>query len=174
MHKSSSESLPLNHLSRDSTRADQTFTDKSAMLLSEQMIADRLSAALASGNLDTLEQARQSFLDHHPAENLAPPLPSPLTTSGESEAERLSEEAEAPKAAERDLELRRAEVQAARQKAEERAQRQAAEAERQRIEAEAERRQLEDEQRLAELQAIRKAAEAEAKTRARREQELAT
>src|SRR5439155_8201433 len=174
MDKSSSESLPLDHPIHDFTRTDKTFTDESANLLTERMIADRLSAALASGNLDTLEQARQSSLDHHPAENRAPSLPSPVRTSGESEAERFRQEAEALKAAERELDLRRAEVQAARKRAEERAQLQAAEAERQRIEAEAERRQLEDEHRLAELQAIRKGAEAEAKTRARKEQELAT
>ena len=133
MDKSSSESLPLDHPIHDFTRTDKTFTDESANLLTERMIADRLSAALASGNLDTLEQARQSFLDHHPAENLAPSLPSPVRTFGESEAERFRQEAEALKAAERELDLRRAEVQAARKRAEERAQLQAAEAERQRI-----------------------------------------
>src|SRR5207253_451041 len=178
MQKSSSESLDFDTVQDScgpSSHPDHnTNCSDTESVPSEQMIADRLLAALAGGDLEHLEHLRNSFVERSPRERKPQAERSAVVTmfpAQLSEDERLRKEEEALRAAERELELRRTEVQAARRKAEEEIQRKAAEAERRQAEAEALRRKIEEEQRLADLQAIRKNAEAAAKERARKEQE---
>ena len=125
-----------------------------------RMVANRLLAALASGNLEHLEHAREAFLHQDQNEN---PVPSngKMTTISKEEAplveqDYLRKEEAALQQAELELEQRRAEVQAARKKAEAEAERKAAEADRRRLEEAAQQRAREEEQRLAELEAIRR------------------
>src|SRR5947199_3059979 len=141
-----------------------------------RMVANRLLAALASGNLEHLEHAREAFLHQGRDEN---PVPSngKLNTISKEEAplgerDYLRKEEAALRQAELELEQRRAEVQAARKKAEAEADRKAAEADRRRLEETAQQRAREEEQRLAELETIRRQAEAATSERARKEQQL--
>ena len=125
---------------------------------SQRMIADRLTAALASGNLEYLANARQAFLN----EDYADPEQSPADLEAQLErrskarafaeavaADDLRAEEEALKQAELELERRRAEVQAAKKKAEVEAHRRAAEEARRREEEEAHLRAAAEERRLA-------------------------
>src|SRR6266478_4259585 len=125
-----------------------------------RMVANRLLAALASGNLEHLERAREAFLHQGQDEN---PVPSngKLNANSREEAplveqDYLGKEEAALRQAELELEQRRAEVQAARKKAEAEAERKAAEADRRRLEEAAQRRAIEEGQRLAELETIRR------------------
>src|SRR5438105_15170795 len=87
---------------------------------SPEMVADKLLAALASGNLEDLEQARKVFLAEPNIEPRASkPSVKPSGSRPADEETRLREEEDALRKAEFELEQRRAEVQAARKKAEE-------------------------------------------------------
>jgi len=134
-----------------------------------RMVANRLLAALASGNLEHLERAREAFLHQGQDENLVPSNGKlntiPKEEAPQSEQDYLRKEEAALRQAELELEQRRAEVQAARKKAE-------AEADRRRLEEAAQQRARAEEQRLAELEAIRRQAEAATSERARKEQLL--
>src|ERR1700756_3060437 len=106
MDKSSSETLPPNHSTADFDRTRDSLTNE-RMMLTEQMIAERLSAALANAGIDQLDQGRHAFVDRRlPKPNFEPVTQPPIYP--ETEADRLLKEAEALKAAERELELRRA------------------------------------------------------------------
>ena len=97
-----------------------------------RMVANRLLAALASGNLEHLEHAREAFLHQGQDENPAPSNGTLDTITQEEaplvEQDYLREEEAALRQAELELEQRRAEVQAARKKAEAEAERKAADA----------------------------------------------
>jgi len=118
-----------------------------------RMVADQLMAALASGNLEHLADARQAFLnqgdsgyEQSPADleaqlerrSGARAFEQALIAKDELRAEddELRAEEEALRKAELELELRRAEVRAAKQRAEAEAQRKAAETARRREEEE--------------------------------------
>src|SRR5260370_10381142 len=117
------------------------------------MVANRLLAALASGNLEHLERAREAFLHQGQDEN---PVPSngKLNANSREEAplveqDYLGKEEAALRQAELELEQRRADVQAARKKA-------AAEANHRRLEQAAQQRAREEYQRLPEWEWIRR------------------
>ena len=103
---------------------------------SQRMVADRLMAALASGNLDHLAHARQAFLNEGHADAGQSPADLAAQLERRSKAGALEQaivadddlraEEEALKQAELELERRRAEVQAAKKKAEAEAHRRAA------------------------------------------------
>src|SRR5437762_10370789 len=86
-----------------------------------RMVANRLLAALASGNLEHLEHAREAFLHQSQDENLVPSNGKLNAISREEaplvEPDNLRKEEAALRRAEVELERRRAEVQAARKKA---------------------------------------------------------
>src|SRR5437016_14237061 len=134
-----------------------------------RMVANRLLAALASGNLEHLEHAREAFLNQGRDENPVPANGKLNTISKEEaplgERDYLRKEEAALRQAELELEQRRAEVQAARKKAE-------AEADRRRLEETAQQRARQEEQRLAEVEAIARQAEAATSERARKQQQL--
>ena len=150
---------------------------------SQRMVADRLTAALASGNLELLAHARKAFLQQDGAEVQRSPaevkqFPADLGAQLERRSSArsmepaevsddiLRQEEEALRQAEVELERRRADVQAARKKAKEDAQRRAVEEARRLEEAEALRRAEAEEQRIAELLAVREKAAAAARERA--------
>src|SRR5882762_6684760 len=143
---------------------------------SQRMVADRLMAALASGNLEHLAQARQAFLNEGDTEpeqtsaDLAAQLERrsqarPLEPAVIADDDLRTEE-EALKQAELELERRRAEVQAAKKKAEAEAHLRAVEEARRCEEEDVHLRAVAEEQQLAELRAIREVAEAAAQARA--------
>src|SRR5437870_3060970 len=92
--------------------------------LNEQIIADRLLAALSGGNLVHLEEARKAFMKSEPTEQALTDLDAQLERrsarrdTGQSVVsnDQLCKEEEALNRAERELERRRAEVQAAKRK----------------------------------------------------------
>jgi len=137
---------------------------------SRRMVADELMAALASGNLEHLAQARQAFLNEGDAD--PPQSQGDLAAQLERRSQArpfehavvadddLRAEEEALRQAELELERRRAEVQAAKKKA-------GAEVHRRAAEEKHRREEEETQQRVTELLAIRKKAEAAAQERAR-------
>src|SRR5438552_537542 len=148
---------------------------------SQRMVADRLMAALASGNLEHLAQARQAFLNEGPQPNQSPGEVEPqLERSSSARAfepaavagNDLRAEEEALKQAELELERRRAEVQAAKKKAELEAHRKTAEEAHRRAQEESHHREVAEQQHLAELVAIRMKAEAAAQERAHKLEQL--
>src|SRR5437870_7054514 len=79
-----------------------------------EMVADKLLAALASGNLEYLEQARQAFVAEPRVETSTERKPSqPAAEFTSAEETRLHEEEEALRRVEQELEQRRAQVRAA-------------------------------------------------------------
>src|SRR2546430_6980275 len=149
--------------------------------LNEQIIANRLLAALSGGNLVHLEEARKAFVKPEPTKteqelaDLAAQLErrSAPRETGRSVVsdDQLRKEEEALNRAEQELERRRAEVQAAKREAEAEAKRRAADEARRQLEEETQRRTLEEEQRLAELEGIRQRARAAVHERARKAEE---
>src|SRR5437764_6867834 len=149
--------------------------------LNEQIIADRLLAALSGGNLVHLEEARKAFVRPEPTKteqelaDLAAELErrsAPRDTGRWVVSDdQLRKEEEALNRAERELERRRVEVQAAKRKAEAETKRRAAEEARRQLEEETQRRASEEEERLAELEAMRQSARAAVHERARRAEE---
>ena len=150
--------------------------------LNEQIIADRLLAALSGGNLVHLEEGRKAFVKPEPTKteqelaDLAAQLErrSAPRETGRSVVsdDQLRKKEEALNRAERELERRRAEVQAAKRKAEAETKRRVAEEARRQLEEETQRRASDEEQRLAELEAMRQRARAAVHERARRAEEL--
>src|SRR5882762_10432472 len=86
-----------------------------------RMVANRLLAALASGNLEHLEHAREAFLhqrqDENPVQSNGKLNPGSKEETPLVERDYLHKEEAALRQAELELEQRRAEVQAARKKA---------------------------------------------------------
>src|SRR6266853_4254721 len=148
---------------------------------SQQMVADQLMAALASGNLDHLADARQAFLNE--GRTNAEPTGADLETRLDRRSKMkefvpavvgddLRAEEESLRQAELELDRRRVEVRAAKKRAEAEADRRAIEAARRLEEEEAHRRSVADEKRLAELVALNRMAEAEARERAKKLEQL--
>ncbi len=148
--------------------------------LNEQIIADRLLAALSGGNLVHLEEARKAFVKPEPTDQELADLAAQLerrsaprdTGRPVVSDDQLRKEEEALNRAERELERRRAEVQAGKRKAEAETKRRAADEARRQLEEETQRRTLEEEQRLAELEGIRQRARAAVHERERKAEEL--
>jgi hypothetical protein len=168
----------------------------------QRMVADRLLAALTSGNLEHLSQARRAFLKQPPADRKREPrppssMPSPademvpakhtaadVTGSVErGSASRRAAQDFLPVAelqriedelrqAEAELDRRRAEVAAAKQNAEDEARRRAFDESRRELEAATRKRAAEEEQRLAALQSLRDQAEVAAREREYQQREL--
>src|SRR5713226_3346133 len=150
MEQSSSENSDTGRLIDEALAATENESnEQDSKDAARRMVANRLLAALASGNLEHLERAREAFLNQGQDEN---PVPSngKLNANSREEAplveqDYLGKEEAALRQAELELEQRRAEVQAARKKAE-------AEADHRRLEEAAQQRAREEEQRLADLE----------------------
>jgi len=168
----------------------------------QRMVADRLMAALASGNLDHLAQARRAFLKQPPAhrkqeirpsssatprdEIMPPPKHAPADLAAPLErrsgprrtehdflpVDELRKIEEELHHAEAELQRRRVEVAAAKRMAEEEAKRLAFEESRRKLETEARQRAEEEERRLAVLQNLRDQAEAATREREYQQREL--
>src|SRR5713226_4699538 len=127
MEQSSSENSDTGRLIDEALAATENESnEQDGKDAARRMVANRLLAALASGNLEHLEHAREAFLNQGRAENAAQPngrlnvstkVESLKDAPPLSEQEHLRKEEAALRQAELELEQRRAEVQAARRKA---------------------------------------------------------
>jgi len=153
----------------DAEREPALKSNNNKVAVDPEAVADKLLAALASGNFEHLEQARQAFVAEPKVETIVAEKPlQPPVTFADTDEIRLREEEEALRRAEQELEQRRAEVQAARKRAEEDARLRVIEVQRREFETEARRRAAGETERLANLDSTRKQLEAVARERARK------